>query len=179
MALHLCYLQWLSLVKFYPLDPPTLDFFADFHWDMSGNLINIYNLRYNTVVLKKKSLKLLQIALLGPYLGKNSASRGHAQNQVQFFLEITKGDHKLSRTFFILSKYCKFWLSYEWFSGWNKQGKETCLTGKIATLAFGPSIVTRNNIVQKLVDAYCLCYCKTFLLVPHSRVHKNFCYRKV
>ena len=57
---------------------------------MTGNLINIYNLRYITVALKKKSLKLLQIALLGPYLGKNSASRGHAQNQVQFFF----GDNK-------------------------------------------------------------------------------------
>ena len=65
VALHLCYLQWLRL------DPPTLDFFADFHWDTPGNLINIYNVSYNTVVLKKKSLKLLQIALLGPYLGKN------------------------------------------------------------------------------------------------------------
>ena len=85
VALRLCYLQWLSLVKFYPLDPPTLNFLADIHWDMSGNWINIYNLCYNTVVLKKKSLKLLQIALLGPYLGKNSASRGHAQNQVRFF----------------------------------------------------------------------------------------------
>ena len=160
-----------------PIRSTQFGYFTDFHWDVSGNWININNI-YNTVVLKKM-VKLLQIALLEPYLGKNSASRGHAQNQVQFFLEIMKGDHKLSRTFFILSKYCKFWLSYEWFSGWNKQGKETCLTGKIATLAFGPSIVTRNNIVQKLVDAYCLCYCKTFLLVPHSRVHKNFCYRKV
>ena len=34
---------------------------------------NIYNLHYNAVVLKKKKkmLKLLQIAYLGPYLGKN------------------------------------------------------------------------------------------------------------
>ena len=29
-------------------------------------------------------------------------------------------------------------------------------------------IVTRNNIVWKLVRGYCLCYCKTFLLVPGS-----------
>ena len=73
---------------------------------MSGNGINIYNLCYNTVVLKKKLLKLLQIALLGPYLGKNSASRGDAQNQAQFFffffLEITKGAHKLLRTFYFI-----------------------------------------------------------------------------
>ena len=51
------------------------------------------------VALKKNSVKLLKIALLGPYLGKNWASMGHAQNEAQFFLEITKGDHKLSRTF--------------------------------------------------------------------------------
>ena len=27
-------------------------------------------------------------------------------------------------------------------------------------------IVTRKNIIWKLVRGYCLCYCKTFLLVP-------------
>ena len=31
---------------------------------------------------KKKSVKLLKIALLGLYLGKNRASMSHAQNQV-------------------------------------------------------------------------------------------------
>ena len=49
------------------------DFFFFFHfcWDMSGNWIHIYyNLCYHTAVLKK-SLKLLQIALLEPYLGIN------------------------------------------------------------------------------------------------------------
>ena len=51
------------------------------------------------VALKKNSVKLLKIALVGPYLGKNWASMGHAQNEAQFFLEITKGDHKLSRIF--------------------------------------------------------------------------------
>ena len=30
------------------------------------------------------------------------------------------------------------------------------------------NIVTRNNIVWKLAHGYCLCYCKTFLLVPDS-----------
>ena len=29
-------------------------------------------------------------------------------------------------------------------------------------------IVTRNNIVWKLAHGYCLCYCKTFSLVPDS-----------
>ena len=36
-------------------------------------------------------------------------------------------------------------------------------------------IVTRNNIVWKLVRGYCLCYCKTFSLVPDSKeCTKNF-----
>ena len=57
-------------------------------------------LYYNAVVLKKKKVKCLKIALLGPCLGKNRASMGHTQNQVQvFFLEITIEDHKLSRSF--------------------------------------------------------------------------------
>ena len=30
------------------------------------------------------------------------------------------------------------------------------------------SIVTRNNIVWKLARGYCLCYYKTFSLVPNS-----------
>ena len=29
-------------------------------------------------------------------------------------------------------------------------------------------IVTRNNMVWKLACDYCLCYCKTFLIVPDS-----------
>ena len=46
----------------------------------------IFNLCYHIVVLKKKKLvKLLKIALLGPYLGKNWASMGHALNETQFF----------------------------------------------------------------------------------------------
>ena len=70
--------------KFYPLIqvPPTLHFFADFHWGMSGKWINIYNICSNTVVLKKKSVKLLKIALLESYLSKNRVGIGHAQIQV-------------------------------------------------------------------------------------------------
>ena len=63
---------------------------------MLGHWINIYNLCYHIVVLKKKLIKLLKIVLLGPCLGKNWASMGHTQNEAQFFLEITKGDQKLS-----------------------------------------------------------------------------------
>ena len=66
---------------------------------MLGHSINIYNLCYHIVILKKKTDKLLKIAILGPYLGNNWASMGHTQNEAPFFffffLEITKGDHKL------------------------------------------------------------------------------------
>ena len=60
-------------------------FFADFYWDMLGHWTNIYSLCYHIVVLKKISVKLLKIALLRPYLGKNWANMGHAQDEAQFF----------------------------------------------------------------------------------------------
>ena len=90
MALHLCYLQWLSLAKFYSLDPPTLDFFAVFHWDMSGNLINIYNLHYNIVVLKKIAKAFTNCSfriLFGQKLGQQ---RPCPKSSLIFFLEITR-----------------------------------------------------------------------------------------
>ena len=34
---------------------------------------------------EKKSVKLLKIALLRPYLGKNWANMSHAQDEAQFF----------------------------------------------------------------------------------------------
>ena len=34
-------------------------------------------------------------------------------------------------------------------------------------------IVTRKNIVWKLACSYCLCYCKTFSLVPDSLLTKS------
>ena len=75
-----------SLAKFYPWVPPTLVFFfADFYRDMLGHGINIYNLCYYMVVLKKKLIKLLKIALLGHYLGKTWANMGHTQYKAQFF----------------------------------------------------------------------------------------------
>lgn len=42
-----------------------------------------YNLCFN-VVVQKKMIKLLKIALLGTYLDRNWTSMGHAQNQVNF-----------------------------------------------------------------------------------------------
>ena len=41
-------------------------------------------------------------------------------------------------------------------------------------------IVTRNNIVWKLARGYCLCYCKTFSLVPDpTESIKKLFYRRV
>ena len=47
------------------------------------------------------------------------------------------------------------------------------------TTGYYTSIVTRNNIVWKLARGYCLCYCKTFSLVPDSTECTNFFYRSV
>ena len=40
------------------------------------------------------------------------------------------------------------------------------------------NIVTRNNIVWKLMHSYCLCYCQTFLLVPDSADYTKCFLRK-
>ena len=91
-------------------------FFADFWWDMLGHWINIDNLCYHIVVLKKKNLaKLLKIALLGPYLGKNWASMGHTQNEAIYIYWKWQKEIISFQELFISSRY-KFWLSYEWFS---------------------------------------------------------------
>ena len=41
-----------------------------------------------------------------------------------------------------------------------------------------PIIITRNNIVWKLARGYCLCYCKTFSLVPDSTECTKFFFPK-
>ena len=45
---------------------------------------------------------------------------------------------------------------------------------EIERLIIASIIVTRNNIVWKLVHGYFLCYCKTFSLVPDSTECTNF-----
>ena len=42
------------------------------------------------------------------------------------------------------------------------------ISPKIRQILLHWGIVTRNNIVWKLACGYCLCYCKTFSLVPDS-----------
>ena len=68
---------------------------------MSGNQFNVYNLYYNTVVLKKIwyvkncSFKIL----LGQKLGCHGP---HPKSISIFCVEMTKGDHKLSRTVYFI-----------------------------------------------------------------------------
>ena len=41
---------------------------------------------------------------------------GHAQNEKQFFSEITKADHQLSETFYLIKILYTVLMSYEYFS---------------------------------------------------------------
>ena len=45
-------------------------FFADFHWDISGNWVNIYILSYNTVVLKKIAKTFTTYSFRTPFAQK-------------------------------------------------------------------------------------------------------------
>ena len=44
----------------------------------------------------------------------------------------------------------------------------SCLFCCLLCCSVASCIITRNNIVWKLARGYCLCYCKTFALVPDS-----------
>ena len=94
---------WWNLFKFYLLVPPTLDFFADFCWDKLGHWINIYNLHYHIVVLKKKNGKTVKNCSSRILFGQKLGQHGPRPKWSSiFFLEITKGDHKFSRTFYFI-----------------------------------------------------------------------------
>ena len=99
-----CSKSWIWS-KIYFLDSIHFGFFFFFFLllifiEICQELINIYNLCYNAA----KNCENLKITLLGHYLDKNRASISYSINQVQFiFLEITKGDHKLPRTFYFIN----------------------------------------------------------------------------
>ena len=80
---------------------------------MLGHWINIYNLCYHIVVLKKKPGKVVKNCSSRTLFGQKLGQHGPQPKWSSIiFLEIK--DNKLS--IFISSKYIKFWLSYEWFS---------------------------------------------------------------
>ena len=52
---------------------------------------------------EKNKLKLLKIAISGPNLPQKGVSIGHALKEKQFFFaEITKEDHKHSKTYYLI-----------------------------------------------------------------------------
>ena len=100
--------------KFCPKITPTLIFFCWFQMKCQGmQLMLITN--WNPIVLKKKLLKPLKITNFQPNLCKNGVPMGHAQKtKSNFFAEVTKPDHTLSKTFYfikisyVLAKLCMF-----------------------------------------------------------------------
>ena len=95
------------LTKFGPNLAPktthTLLFLTDFQWHMLRDSININNLCWNPVVLKKKWVKPLKNCFIGPNLHKKGVIMGHAQRGKQFYwAEITKADYQLSETFYFI-----------------------------------------------------------------------------
>ena len=98
-------LIWL---KFCPKTTPTLDFSADFQWNMLKDSININNCNWNQVVSEKKCAKC-KTSRNYHFWGNfhnNGVPMGHAQNKNNFFSEITKPDQKLSETFYLTKISC-------------------------------------------------------------------------
>ena len=99
-------LIWL---KFCPKTTPTLDFSADFQWNMLKDSININNCNWNQVVSEKKCAKC-KTSKNYHFWGNfhnNGIPMGHAQNKSTiFFSEITKPDQKLSETFYLTKISC-------------------------------------------------------------------------
>ena len=86
-------------------------FLTDFQWDMSAKVINIYNLCYNALVLKKICKTFQKCSFRTLFRQKHGPGQKSSSN---FFLEITKEIISLQEPF-ILSKCLKFWLSHGWF----------------------------------------------------------------
>ena len=86
---------------------------------MSGNWINIYNFCYNTVVLEKKLGKTVKNCSFRILFGQKVGQHGpHPKSSWIFFVEVTQGDHKLSRTFYfikisyVLTELTELWLIF-------------------------------------------------------------------
>ena len=83
---------------------------------MLGDAININHFNCNpvAVVLKKKKLaKPLNITIFRPNLCKKGVTMGHIQNKKYiyiFFTEITRPNHKLSKTFYLIKISCFGWV---------------------------------------------------------------------
>ena len=110
-ACFFTFLTTLDLIwlKFCPKTTPTLDFSADFQWNMLKDSININNCNWNQVVSEKKCTKW-KTSKNYHFWGNfhnNGVPMGQAQNKnTIFFSEITKPDQKLSETFYLTKISC-------------------------------------------------------------------------
>ena len=86
-------------------------FLTDFLWYMSAKGINIYNLCYNALVLKKSGRTFQNGSFRTLFRQKYGPSQ---KSSSIFFLKIGKKIVSLQEPF-ILSKCLKFWLSHGWF----------------------------------------------------------------
>ena len=68
---------------------------------MLGDSNNINKYNWNLVVLKKIG-KTFNNYHFFTHLHKKGVTMGHTQNTKTFFAEITKPDHKLSKTFYFI-----------------------------------------------------------------------------
>ena len=103
MPISLLFFTTLDLIwlKCFPKTTPILIFFAGFQWNMLGDSININNFNCTPIILK--NFWPLKITIFGPNLCKKGVSMDHTQNKQTFFLtEMTKADHKLSKTFYFI-----------------------------------------------------------------------------
>ena len=94
-------------------------FFADFHWDMSGNLINIYNLHYNTVYSseKKKITKTFTNCSFRTIFGQKLRQLRPCPKSSSnfFFLEITR-DQAFRNFLLYQNSICFDWVMTDFLS---------------------------------------------------------------
>ena len=97
----LCYLQWWNLVKFNPLDSTH---FGIFCWFPLGFVRKLISITYVIMMLFwKKISKTLKNYSFRTLFGQKLGQHGpHPKSNLILFLELTKGDHKLPRTFYFI-----------------------------------------------------------------------------
>ena len=91
--------------------------------------IELISMTYVIMLLSwKKLVKLLKIALLGPYLDKNWVSMGRTQNQVQCFYGNTKRRSKALKNF-LFSQNMNIKISKYWAETGNNVGSLSTTVG--------------------------------------------------
>ena len=100
----LCFLITLDPLwsKFWPKDLNYFTFLTDFQKNMLGNTININNLCCNPAALKKGLKNLLKIVFLYPICTEKGSIWATSKVKKHFLAEITKADHQLSESFYLI-----------------------------------------------------------------------------